>query len=58
MRVPRPVWLWAAGVACIFNVGAGVYAWMLLGEAIHGTIHMLLAIVFGWVAWRMRGADD
>ncbi len=55
MKVPRQVWFWGAGVACLFNAGAGVYAWMIQQDTIHGAIHMVLTVIFGLLAWRLRG---
>jgi hypothetical protein len=50
LRLPTRAWLWLAGLLLVANL---VAAWVAYGrsEAIHGSIHVALALLSGGWAW-------
>lgn len=55
MPIPSRAWRIAAGVFGLANVPFAGIAYAR-GETVHGTVHAALAVLFGWLATRQRGA--
>jgi hypothetical protein len=55
------IWLWAAGLYAVINVGGLFYAWAM-DEEMHAMLHLFLILlgVAGYVGWRLarRGAPE
>jgi membrane protein implicated in regulation of membrane protease activity len=56
------IWLWAAGLYAVINVGGLFYAWAM-DEEMHAMLHLFLILVgvAGYVGWRLarrRAPED